>query len=208
MIDVAASAKQYAPSCDRNKDFILAVLKEVLPSSGTVLEIGSGTGQHAVYFASHLPNLVWQPSDLSENHSSIRAWAGEKAPPNLRGPIELDLFNERWPDEFITAIVCINTIHIVAWEGVARLFSKGTQLLPPGGVFYVYGPYRYPDRPLEPSNEDFDRWLKARDPRSGVRDFSAVNALAEQSGLRLVGDRAMPANNRSLWWVKNEAENA
>ncbi len=194
--------KQFAPACERNKDHILAVLQEVLPSVGTVLEIGSGTGQHAAYFAAYLPRLIWQPTDLWQNLPSIRAWCAEAGLPNLRAPLELDLLSESWPMTSARAIVCINTIHIVAWKGVENLFAGAGRVLSPGGVIYVYGAYRYATRPLEPSNEEFDRWLKARDPLSGVRDFEAVNALAVKNGLVLAGDRAMPANNRSICWIK------
>lgn len=194
--------KQFSPSCERNQAPILAVLQDVLPATGTVLEIGSGSGQHAAYFAARLPQLTWQPTDLPENFPSIRAWAAEAALPNLRDPVALDL---RAPDRPLLpaqAVVCINTIHIVAWSGVENLFAYVGRVLPAGGVFYVYGPYRYADRPLEPSNDAFDQWLKARDPASGVRDFEAVDVLARQNGLQLTGDQAMPANNRSIWWIK------
>lgn len=194
--------KQLSPSSERNKEPILAVLREILPPRGLVLEIGSGTGQHATWFARHLPGIVWQPADLPESHPSIEAWRAEAGVPNLRAPLTLDLLDDRWPLAAADAVVCINTIHIVSWPGVERLFAGAGRILPPGGVMYVYGPYRYADRPLEPSNEEFDRWLKARDPRSGVRDFAAVDALAEANGLGLGGDRAMPANNRSIWWLK------
>lgn len=194
--------KQHAPACERNKAPILAVLREVLPARGTVLEVGSGSGQHAAYFAAQLPGLIWQPSDLPDAFPSIRAWAEEAALANLRAPIALDLLAPAWPAEVFDALVCINTVHIVAWAGVEALFAGAGRLLAPGGVLFVYGPYRYATRPLEPSNEDFDRWLRARDARSGVRDFEAVDALARAAGLHLAGDRAMPANNRSIWWVK------
>lgn len=194
--------KQHAPSFERNKDAILTVLREALPPSGLVLEIGSGTGQHAAYFAPQLPHLVWQPTDLLENLPSIRAWREAVNVPNLREPVELDLSARCWPVKRADAVVCINTIHIVAWEAVVNLVAGVGRLLPAGGVFYVYGAYRYSTRPLEPSNEEFDRWLKARDPRSGVRDFEAVDALARDAGLVLSEDRAMPANNRSIWWTK------
>ncbi len=194
--------KQFAPACERNKDLILQVLQEVLPRSGTVLEIGSGTGQHAAWFAAGLPGLIWQPTDLPANFPSIRAWSAEAELTNLREPLALDLSAPDWPVTAAAAVVCINTIHIVAWAAVENLFAGADRVLAPGGVIYVYGPYRYADRPLEPSNAAFDQWLKARDPVSGVRDFDAVNALAQQHGLLLAGDRAMPANNRSIWWVK------
>lgn len=195
--------KQFSPSCARNKDAILAVLQEVLPAAGTVLEVGSGTGQHAAFFAGRLPGLDWQPSDLAASLPSIRAWTAEAGrPPNLRPPLVLDLLTGPWPPLRAEAVVCINTIHIVSWEGVVRLFQGAAEVLVPGGVFFAYGPYRYASRPLEASNEAFDAWLKARDPASGVRDFAAVDALARTHGLTLAGDRAMPANNRSLWWIK------
>jgi SAM-dependent methyltransferase len=194
--------KQFAQSCERNRDQILAVLQEALPATGLVLEVGSGTGQHAAYFAPRLPHLAWQPSDLAANLASIRAWAAEADAPNLRDPLVLDLLAADWPLAQADAVVCINTVHIVAWAGVENLFAGAGRLLVPGGVMYVYGAYRYATRPLEPSNEEFDRWLKGRDPVSGVRDFEAVDALARRHGLRLVEDRAMPGNNRSIWWRK------
>lgn len=194
--------KQYAPACERNKDAILDVLREVLPATGFVLEIGSGSGQHAAHFAPRLPQLIWQPTDVAENLPSIRAWREEVQAPNLREPVELDLSARCWPVKRADAVVCINTVHIVAWELVQELFARGGRLLPIGGVMYVYGAYRYRDRPLEPSNEEFDRWLRTRDPRSGVRDFEAVDRLAGDAGLALAGDRTMPANNRSIWWTK------
>ncbi len=193
--------KQFSPSCERNKEPILAVLREILPA-GQVLEIGSGSGQHAVHFARALPQVEWQPSDVAENLPSISAWRAEAGLSNLREPLTLDLFSGDWPAINAQAVVCINTIHIVSWQGVEKLFEGVGRLLSVGGLMYVYGPYRYRQQPLEPSNEEFDRWLKARDPLSGVRLFEEVNALADKNGLKLAGDRAMPANNRSIWWVK------
>jgi len=195
--------KQFSPSCERNKEPILAVLREVLTRPGLVLEIGSGSGQHAVHFAGALPHLTWQPSDVVDALPGISAWRAEAGLANLREPLVLDLFADDWPVTEAQAVVCINTIHIVSWPGVERLFAGAGRLLAPGGVMYVYGPYRYADRPLEPSNEEFDQWLKLRDPVSGVRLFEDVNRLAGQNGLKLAGDRAMPANNRSIWWIKN-----
>jgi SAM-dependent methyltransferase len=194
--------KQYAPACDRNRDFILDVLREVLLEPGRVLEIGSGTGQHAAYFSGSLPHVTWQPTDVPDALASIEAWRAETGAANLLAPLTLDLLDDAWPVETADAVVCINTIHIVPWQAVERLFAGVGERLVPGGVFYVYGPYRYADRPLEPSNVDFDNWLKARNPHSGIRDFDAVNRLAAQAGLVLAGDRPMPANNRSIWWRK------
>lgn len=194
--------KQHSPSCERNKEPILAVLREIFTAPGLVLEIGSGSGQHAAYFARGLPHMTWQPTDMAENLPSISAWRAEAGLSNLREPRVLDLFADDWPAEKAQAIVCINTIHIVSWQGVERFFAGAGRILASGGILYVYGPYRYADRPLEPSNEDFDRWLKVRDPASGVRLFEDVNRLAGRNGLILAGDRAMPANNRSIWWQK------
>jgi SAM-dependent methyltransferase len=194
--------KQSSPSCERNKEPILAVLREILAVPGLVLEIGSGSGQHAVHFARGLPHVEWQPTDVADNLPGISAWRDEAGLANLHEPLVLDLFSDRWPVAVAQAVVCINTIHIVSWEAVERLFAGVGRLLKPGGTMYVYGPYRYADRPLEPSNEEFDRWLKARDAASGVRLFEDVNRLAGQNGLMLAGDRAMPANNRSIWWLK------
>ena len=195
--------KQSSPSCERNKEPILAVLREILSAPGLVLEIGSGSGQHAVHFARGLPHVEWQPTDVADNLPGISAWRDEAGLVNLRTPLVLDLFSDRWPVAVAQAVVCVNTIHIVSWEAVERLFAGVGRLLSPGGVMYVYGPYRYADRSLEPSNEEFDRWLKARDSASGVRLFEDVNRLAGLNGLMLAGDRDMPANNRSIWWIKN-----
>jgi SAM-dependent methyltransferase len=194
--------KQFSPSCERNKEPILAVLRGIFTAPGLVLEIGSGSGQHAAHFARGLPLLTWQPTDIAENLPSIAAWGAEAGLPNLSEPLVLDLFADDWPVKQAQAVVCINTIHIVSWQGVECLFAGAGRVLAPGGILYVYGPYRYAHRPLEPSNEDFDRWLKARDPASGVRPFEDVDRLAGQNGLVLTGDRAMPANNRSIWWQK------
>jgi SAM-dependent methyltransferase len=194
--------KQFSPSCERNKEPILAVLRDILTVPGLVLEIGSGSGQHAVHFARGLPHLQWQPTDVTECLPGISAWRAEAGLANLREPLALDLFSDDWPAA-AQAVVCINTIHIVSWRGVENLFAGAGRMLAPGGILYVYGPYRYAGRPLEPGNEDFDRWLKARDPVSGVRLFEDVNRLAGENGLTLAGDRAMPANNRSIWWVRD-----
>lgn len=194
--------KQHAPSCDRNKHYILELLKEVLPRFGAVLEIGSGTGQHAAFFADSLPALEWQPTDLEENIPSIKSWCEDAGSENIRPPEVLDLRSPEWPVSKVDALISINTIHIVSWPLVENLFRGAGKVVTTGGVMYCYGPYRYSDKLLEPSNIEFDRWLKQRDPESGVRQFEEVNQLAEANGFVLQGDRAMPANNRSLWWIK------
>jgi cyclopropane fatty-acyl-phospholipid synthase-like methyltransferase len=197
--------KEYAPACERNSQVILNVLQRILTHSRSVLEIGSGTGQHAVYFASALPHLQWQPTN-KESLDSINAWGREAQLDNLLPAQSIDLLtgtdqeDSRLPE--VDAIVCINTVHIMPWQGTEKLFELATSAIPSGGVLYLYGPYRYSDRPLEPSNENFDLWLKNRDPLSGIRDFESVNRLAAMAGFELREDIAMPANNRSLWWSK------
>ncbi|MEN8711925.1 MAG: DUF938 domain-containing protein, partial [Arenicellales bacterium] len=194
--------KEYAPACERNSQVILNVLQRILAHSRTVLEIGSGTGQHAVFFANGLPHLQWQPTN-KESLESINAWRREAEFENVLPAQSMDLLaatdhqDLRLPE--IDAIVCINTVHIMAWQGTEKLFELAASAIPPGGVLYLYGPYRYADRPLEPSNENFDLWLQERNPLSGIRDFEAVNRLAELAGFELQEDLAMPANNRSIW---------
>ncbi len=197
--------KRFSEACNRNQAPILAVLKEVLPDTGRVLEIGSGTGQHAAYFSRSLPDLAWQPSDLAEALPSIEAWREESGAPNLNPPMVIDLLGNNDTPSRVDAIVCINTAHIVAWTGVERLFSIAANILEPKGVLYFYGPYRYPDHALEPSNLAFDRWLKEQNSVSGIRDYAAVESLAESNGFILGGDRSMPSNNRSIWWVRQTA---
>ena len=197
--------KRFSEACNRNQAPILAVLKEVLPNTGRVLEIGSGTGQHAAYFSRSLPDLAWQPSDLAEALPSIEAWREESGAPNLNPPMVIDLLGNNATPSRVDAIVCINTAHIVAWTGVERLFSIAANILEPKGVLYFYGPYRYPDHALEPSNVAFDRWLKEQNSVSGIRDYAAVESLAESNGFILGGDRSMPSNNRSIWWVRQPA---
>ena len=194
--------KRFAEACDRNQTPILEMLKEILPATGRVLEIGSGTGQHAAFFSRSLPHLVWQPSDLAEALPSIEAWREESCAKNLNSPIVIDLFGNNEALSRVDAIVCINVLHIVAWKGVERLFKIADSVLNPTGLIYFYGPYRYADRALEPSNEAFDDWLRKNNPVSGIRDYSAVESLAEFNGFTLGGDRGMPSNNRSIWWVR------
>ena len=195
--------KQYAPACDRNTQPIVAALSALLPAQGSVLEVGSGTGQHIVSFARIFPELVWQPTDLNPQQASIDAWCEEADLDNVLPFRELNLLEVDAQDENYEAIVCINTIHIVSMQGVKNLFSTVSCSLKINGVFIVYGPYRYADRPLEPSNESFELWLKNRDPQSGIRNFEEINHLAAQAGLKLEQDLDMPANNRLICWRKN-----
>lgn len=194
--------KPYSPSSDENKEPILAVLREVFEGTDTVLEIGSGTGQHAVYFAKQLPHLIWQTSDVAENLAGIRMWLDEAVLPNVLPPIMLDVTDERWPTAKVDAVFSANTAHIMAWPQVARMFAGIGEVLRANGVLALYGPFNFGGAYTSESNARFDIWLKARDPLSGVRDFEALDALAQAHGMSLIMDYPMPANNRTLVWRK------
>ncbi|MFN3751107.1 MAG: DUF938 domain-containing protein [Thiobacillus sp.] len=195
--------KPYAESCAENRAPILAVLREVFADRRRVLEIGSGTGQHAVYFAPELPHLVWQTADLPAHHAGIRMWLEDAALPNVLPPIALDVNDTRWHDGRYDAVFSANTLHIMSWREVEQCFAGIAAVLEPGGVLAIYGPFNYGGRYTSESNARFDAWLKARDPASGVRDFEAVDALAQAQGLELWQDIAMPANNRTLVWRRD-----
>jgi SAM-dependent methyltransferase len=198
--------KPYAESCEQNRDPILAVLREVFAERKNVLEIASGTGQHAVYFGQALPHLSWQTSELPENHPGIQAWLDEARLPNVLPPLTIDLNDAAWPlATAVDAIFNANTVHIVAWPAVQRMFAGIGRVLVPGGLVCLYGPFNYGGNFTSESNARFDAWLKARDPQSGVRDFEAVNQLAVSQGLTLLQDISMPTNNRSLVWRKVDA---
>ncbi|CAN5879382.1 DUF938 domain-containing protein [soil metagenome] len=189
--------KQHAPATERNREPIREVLARELPTSGTVLEIAGGTGQHAVWFAAAFPDLTWQPTDPDPTSlASIAAWRDEAALPNVAAPIALDV-TAPWPVTAADAIVCINMIHISPWESSLALFAGAGAVLAPGGLLYTYGPYRFDGQTSE-SNEAFDRSLRSRDPRWGVRDVRELTTAAGAQGLILRGVVAMPANNHSL----------
>jgi len=189
--------KRFSDACERNREPILQVLRRAFADRTSVLEIGSGTGQHAAYFAPALPHLAWQPSDVAENLPSIRVWRGEAQTPRLLEPIELDV-DQPFPAVQADAVFSANTCHIMSWPQVERFVAGVGKLLPEGGVFALYGPFHYGGKPTSPSNAEFDAWLRNRDPKSGVRDFEAIRDLAAKRGLALEGDNAMPANNRLL----------
>lgn len=197
--------RPHAPACDRNRDPILAVLRERFADRRRVLEIGSGTGQHAVHFAAAMPWLEWQASDVADHLPGVRAWLDDAQLPNTPGPLELDVLQPQWPERGADAVFTANTLHIMGWDGVQAFFRGVGRLLAdgPGGTLVAYGPFNYGGAFTSDSNRDFDAWLKARDPRSGIRDFEAVDALAVAAGLRLVDDVAMPANNRCIVWRRD-----
>ena len=191
--------KPHADACDRNREPILEALRQHFADRHHVLEIGSGTGQHAVYFAAALPQLTWQTSDCEPNLPGIRLWLEEAGLPNLPPPIPLDVTGP-WPDARFDAVFTANTLHIMGWAEVRALFAALPQVLTADAVLAAYGPFNYDGRFTSPSNAAFDEWLKQRSAQSGIRDFAAVDELARSIGFALMEDRAMPANNRTLLW--------
>jgi cyclopropane fatty-acyl-phospholipid synthase-like methyltransferase len=194
--------KQYSQACDENRDPILAVLKHELADCHQLLEIGSGTGQHAVYFGRQLPHLSWQTSDVDSSHPSINAWLNDAQLPNVRQPLSLDVNNRRWPNDEFDGVFSANTAHIMSWPEVINMFNGIGNLLKPGGVFCLYGPFNYNGQYTSESNERFDSWLKSRDPLSGVRNFEDLGELALASNMVCRRDYEMPVNNRLLVWEK------
>ncbi|MEJ2619683.1 MAG: DUF938 domain-containing protein [Candidatus Thiodiazotropha sp.] len=193
--------KPYAEACDENKQPILEQLQRLFSETRSVLEIGSGTGQHGVFFAAALPNLIWQTSDREENLEGIRAWLAEAGLENLLSPLTLDV-SLAWPDASYGAVFSANTTHIMPWSAVVCLFQGVGRVLQADGRFVLYGPFNYQGAFTSESNSRFDRWLKSRDPLSGIRDFDDLNALAVEQGLIFEEDIEMPVNNRVLVWRK------
>lgn len=198
------SRKQHAPAADRNRGPILSVLQEVLPARGTVLEVASGTGQHAVHFAAKLPGITWQPTDANPDAvASIEAWRQELALVNLRAPLRLDVTTDAWPmPGDLVAIVCINMIHIAPWRAAEALLEGAGRLLPEGGALILYGPFFRDDVQTAQSNLDFDAGLRARDPFWGVRRLEDVAAAAAARGLGLERTIDMPSNNMTVLFRK------
>jgi SAM-dependent methyltransferase len=192
--------KPYSEACEKNQQPILAVLRDIFATRKRVLEIASGTGQHAVHFGGALPHLVWQTSERAQNLAGIQAWLDEAQLPNVLAPLALDVNDARWPVAEVDAVFNANTVHIISWPEVERLFDHIAGVIAPGGCVCFYGPYNYGGRFTSESNARFDAWLKSRDPASGVRDFEAVDRLAASHGLELLRDIAMPSNNRMLVW--------
>ena len=191
--------KRSAPATERNREPIAAVLREVLPERGTLLEIASGTGEHAAYFAGLFPDWLWQPSDPDPDAlASIRAWRDESGSANLLEPLRLDASARAWPVAAADAILCVNMVHISPWAATEGLMRGAGRLLAPGAPLVLYGPYRRAGVPTAPSNEAFDASLKARNPDWGLRELEAVDAEAARHGLRLERVVEMPANNLTL----------
>ncbi|MFZ2266005.1 MAG: DUF938 domain-containing protein [Azonexus sp.] len=193
--------KPNAPSCEKNREVILEVLREYFADRRHVLEIGSGTGQHAIFFAERLPHLTWQTSDRAENLPGISVWLKEAALPNTPPPFELDVAAD-WPEQRHDAVFSANTLHIMPWTAVECLFARLPGVLASHAKLAIYGPFNYEGQFTSQSNAEFDHWLKEKAPHQGIRDCEKVQALALAAGLELLEDRAMPSNNRCLVWQR------
>ncbi len=195
---------EFSEASDRNKQPILDILSTELRGCSTVLEVGCGTGQHAVHFARAMPYLKWQPTDRANELPALQARIDAEAPNNVRSPVSLDVCESSWPVPGpFSAIFTANTLHIMSWSSVRNFFRGVGQVLDSRGVLCVYGPFFYADVDTVPSNVSFDQWLRQRDPESGIREFAAVNALAESQAMTLSVDHPMPANNRLLVWRRH-----
>ncbi|BFM22163.1 DUF938 domain-containing protein [Gilvimarinus japonicus] len=195
----------FSQACENNKQPILTVLQNVFANRTRVLEVGSGTGQHAVHFAPALAHLMWQTSDLEHNHAGINSWIDSQPSDNLHRPVIFDLSAPNWPGEF-DAVYSANTAHIVSWPLVQNLFHEVGRHLPDEGVFALYGPFNYNGEFTSESNAAFDQMLRQRDPSSGIRAIEDLIELAQSHDLHLQADHAMPANNRLLIWIKRPHE--
>tara|TARA_R110001592_G_scaffold7552_6_gene42170 strand:- start:90 stop:692 length:603 start_codon:yes stop_codon:yes gene_type:complete len=197
--------KPFSQACENNKRPILKLLTKIFSSNKHVLEIGSGTGQHAVFFGQHLSHLTWQTSDLLINHQGINLWLDETANTNVQRPIVIDL-NKTWPlpksNLRVDGLYTANTLHIISWSLVVKFFEGIEQNLTPRASVCIYGPFNYEGKFTSESNANFDVWLKERDINSGIRDIEAILLLANSAGLNLIDDHAMPANNRLLVFSK------
>ena len=202
---MSSNAKPRAPSCDRNQGPILEVLRDCFSDRKQVLEVGSGTGQHAVFFAAAMPWLKWQTADMAENLPGIRLWLDEARLSNMPPPLELQAAGP-WPKGPYDAVFSSNTLHIMGWSDVQKLFAALDGVMAKDAVLAVYGPFNYGGKFTSASNAEFDVWLKQRSAASGIRDFEAVNALAASIGLTLLADHAMPANNRTLVWKRGSSQ--
>ena len=193
--------KPHSPACERNREPILEVLSEYFVDRRHVLEIGSGTGQHAAHFAVALPQLTWQSSDRAENLAGICAWLDDAGLPNTPPPLELDVAGN-WPRGRFDAVFSANTLHIMAWPEVRQCFAQLPAITSDDALLVIYGPFNAQGRYSSDSNAAFDQWLKARGAHMAIRDAEAVDALAEAAGFVLIEDRAMPANNRCRVWQR------
>lgn len=199
--------KPFAPACERNREPILAVLRAVFSTPARVLEIGSGTGQHAVYFAAALPHLHWQTSDLPGQLPGIRAWLAEAEHLQLPAPLALDVTATDWPVTGLDGVFSANTAHILRWPQVEAMFQGVARVLAPGGRFCLYGPFKIHGHHTSPGNTRFDTELRCQDPSRGIRDLADLDRLADSVGLHREADHPLPANNRLLIWRRSDGQN-
>ncbi len=190
--------KSFSQSCENNKQPILQIIKSVFHESTTVWEIGSGTGQHACFFAKNLPHLIWQPTDREENTHGINGWVKDAGLNNLQECLTLDVTDAEWPCSQISSLFTANTLHIMSWQEVEHFFSGLKKYLSANASVCLYGPFNYNGKFTSASNEQFDQWLKSSNSLRGIRDFEAIEKLAHKAGLSIKDDHAMPANNRLL----------
>ncbi len=195
----------HSDACERNKGPILEVLREAFANSRHVLEIGSGTGQHAVHFALAMPEVVWQPSEMPDAMPGLRKRIFNEGPKNLRAPVVIDVAETPWDVRKVDGVYTANTLHILHWPRVEAFFAGLPAIIKPGTMLAIYGPFRYGGEYTSPSNAEFDGMLRARDPGSGIRDFEAVDALARAAGFTFRKDYPMPANNQTLTWTSAPA---
>lgn len=194
----------YSPSCERNKDAILAQLLPILSSVNSVLEIGSYSGQHALHICPLLPNLTWQPSDQLSLLDALNENLQHHKTDNIKPAINLDVsIAAHWPTEKFDVIFSANTLHIMSWQHVVEMFQNLAESLSTNGYLCIYGPFKYNGQYTSASNANFQQWLQSRDPVSGIRDFEKINELATSIGLRLIQDISMPANNQLLIWIND-----
>jgi cyclopropane fatty-acyl-phospholipid synthase-like methyltransferase len=195
--------KPYSEACDQNRQPILDVIQPLLHSAQSLLEIGSGTGQHAVYFAEKMPHLTWQSSDQTMYHAGIQQWIDAANVDNVLAPLALNVSTDIWMSQQYDAVFSANTLHIMSDSNVYDFFTHIDAVIKPNGLLLIYGPFNYQGHYSSASNARFDQWLKSRDALSGIKDFESINALAEKAGFTLQQDYAMPANNRILCWKKH-----
>lgn len=194
--------KPFSQACENNKQAILEVLNRYWDSPGKVLEIGSGTGQHAVFFAQNLPHISWQTSDLVDNHPGILAWMHDYQGENLRPPFELSVAKDDWQLSDFSGVFTANTAHIMSWDEVKCMIKGVATSLNEGGFWVIYGPFNYAGQFTSDSNERFNEWLQAQAPHRAIRDFEALCERAKAVGMSLLEDYSMPANNRCLVFQK------
>jgi SAM-dependent methyltransferase len=206
--DPTPTDKPFAPSAERNTVPILEVLRTTLADARSVLEVGSGTGQHAVAFARALPHLNWTTADQRQHHAGIRAWLDEAGLPNVTGPLPLEIGVDDFPAGPFDAVFTANTLHFMPWAAVEGLMAAMPRVLRPGGLLVAYGPFREGGRFVSANDPDFDTWLRDGAPWRGLRDLEAVEALAVAAGLKRVATHPMPADNRCLVWQRGDDTHA